>query len=288
MKLDVKFEADQVASGELGNGPVALAIPETPEATRKRGEDFYSWRVRVALEAAYKLATYGLACFPCLDEDRPACPGGVKQATSDLCSLAKLWKNYPGDLVGVATGAASGIDILRIDARHGLWWWHMHRYDVPLTHMHWRLGGGFNYAFRHQPGLPSLNGCPVPGCDIRADNDYVVWWPADGLPYVHAAPARWPNWLLRFMVNACRFVGPDWDEGLQTARLQAMERMKYAMEHIGTATAAERDGLLLMHSQRLFRLVPEVLSGEEVFQAMVAAATQAELDYDDAVAILAQ
>lgn len=288
MSSNLQIEAVGVADGELDNGSVALAIPETPEAQRNPGEDFFCWRDRVALEAAYKLATYGLACFPCLAEDRPACPSGVKQATSDLRDLAQLWKSYPGDLVGVATGSLSGIDILRVDARHGLWWWNTHRYEVPPTHMHWHSGGGFNFAFRHQPGLPSLNSCPAPGCDIVADNDYVVWWPADGLPYVHAAPARWPDWLLSTVANACRFVGPDRDEELQAARQHAVASLDYAMEHIGTAPAAEREDLLLMHSQRLYRLVPTVLARGEIFEAMLAAAVNAKLGYDDAVAILAQ
>lgn len=288
MKPNTQIESGQAARSALGNASAGLAIPETPESEPKPGEGIFAWRHRVALEAAYKLATYGFACFPCMAGDQPACPSGVKQATSDLRNLTGLWKSYPGVSVGVATGAASGIDILRIDDHHGFWWWQTHRYEVPPTHMHWHSGGGFNFAFQHQAGLASLNCCPVPGCDIIGDNDYVIWWPAEGLPYVHAAPAPWPDWLLDIVTEACRFVGPERDEGLQAVRQQALASLDYAMDHIGTAPAAERKDLLLTHSQRLHRLVPAVLTEDEVHEAMMAAAFFAKVDYSEAEAILAQ
>lgn len=279
-------KAGQVAGIGFENGSGEVAIPDTPELEPIPGESLDAWRQRVALEAAYKLAGYGFACFPCVDERVPACPGGLEQATTDPGTLAALWKNHPGGAVGVATGAASGIDILRIDAKHGIWWWCTHRYEVPRTHLHWNSLGGFNFAFQHQPEVPSLDCCPVPGCDILADGDYIIWWPAEGLPCVHAAPAQWPAWLLDLVTEARRFVGLKQDEAMQALRQQALAALDYAMEEIGTAPAPENRNLLLTHSRTLRRVVPLALTAGEINEAMMAAAYGARMDYDEVAAIL--
>jgi hypothetical protein len=61
----------------------------------------------------------GLPAFSCRPDKRPACPHGYRDATADPTGLRALWCRHPGQLVGVPTGQASGLDVLDIDApRH--------------------------------------------------------------------------------------------------------------------------------------------------------------------------
>jgi hypothetical protein len=70
-----------------------------------------------ALSAALALAGEGRKCFPCGLNKRPATPHGFKDAVSDPDTIRDLWRLHPGPLVGVATGAASAMDALDLDAK---------------------------------------------------------------------------------------------------------------------------------------------------------------------------
>ena len=99
------------------------------------------------LEAA--IAT-GLPCFPCGKEKTPAIPGpgGHKHATTDPAALRVLWRRYPGPLVGVRTGEASGLSLLDIDGpKHpeADVWLAAHRAQLPPTRMHRTWGGGLAF-----------------------------------------------------------------------------------------------------------------------------------------------
>jgi hypothetical protein len=59
-----------------------------------------------------------LPIFPCRSDKRPTCPHGFKDAVADPKAVERLWSLYPGPLIGVATGAISGIDV--IDTRQRL------------------------------------------------------------------------------------------------------------------------------------------------------------------------
>src|SRR5690348_11872871 len=103
------------------------------------------------LEAA--LAT-GLPCFPCGRNKAPAIPGegGHKHATADRAALTALWRHYPGALVGVRTGEASGLSVLDIDtAKHpeAAAWLAAHRARLPATRIHRTRSGGLHFVFQH-------------------------------------------------------------------------------------------------------------------------------------------
>jgi len=74
------------------------------------------------LEAALALAATGVPVFPCTGRKVPAIPGGHGHldATTDPDEVRNLFTRAPwAKLIGVATGARSGLDILDIDPRHG-------------------------------------------------------------------------------------------------------------------------------------------------------------------------
>jgi hypothetical protein len=75
--------------------------------------------------AAIELGKQGYACFPCGADKTPTRPHGFKYASPNEIDLRQLWPLYPGPLAGVATGLASQIAVLDIDAKHpeaGEWW----------------------------------------------------------------------------------------------------------------------------------------------------------------------
>jgi predicted P-loop ATPase len=155
-------------------------------------------RHETPLEAALRLAASGLPVFPCRQDKRPACPRGFKDASCDPATIRALWRNYPGPLIGVPTGEASGRDILDIDPRHGGEEWEArHRESMPTTPIHETTSGGRHYVFAHAPGVRNSAGQIAPGVDVRGDGGYAIWPPSIGYTViVGTEPAPWPDWLL--------------------------------------------------------------------------------------------
>jgi hypothetical protein len=152
-----------------------------------------------ALEHARALAEEGRRCFPCLRDKRPATPNGFRNAQNDADALKELWRRYPDPLVGVATGAASDLDVLDLDAKHrqAATWWTANRSRLSETRIHRTRSGGLHVVFRHMAGVRSTASKLARGVDTRGDGGYVIWWPAAGLPVLNdISPARWPAWLL--------------------------------------------------------------------------------------------
>jgi Bifunctional DNA primase/polymerase, N-terminal len=157
------------------------------------------------LEAA--LAT-GLPCFPCGRNKTPAIPGdgGFKHATADPAALRALWRRYPGPLVGVRTGEASGLSVLDIDTakhREAEIWFAAHRARLPVTRMHQTRSGGLRLVLQHRAGVRNRQSPPglAKGVDARGEGGSAIWWPAAGyLVLWDAPPAPWPDWLLQALL----------------------------------------------------------------------------------------
>jgi len=157
------------------------------------------------VEAALALAGQGIPSFPCSRTKAPTCPHGFKDATVDEIAVRDLWRRFPGQLIGIATGAASGLDALDIDsAKHpeAAAWLDTQMASLPPTRIHATGSGGRHLLFYHAPGLRSSTGrrdrgLGVPGLDVRADGGCLVWWPAVGLEVIQIGPVvAWPEWLL--------------------------------------------------------------------------------------------
>ena len=150
-------------------------------------------------ESALGLAAQGIPVFPLGRSKRPlAGSNGFKDATTDRAAILRAFAAPLATLIGVPTGAASGIDVLDVDPEKGGDEWfraNEHRLPPTCTH-HTRRPGGFHKLFKHAAGLRCSMDNPARGVDIRADLGYAVWWPAAG-NYCNETPlAEWPGWLL--------------------------------------------------------------------------------------------
>jgi hypothetical protein len=119
-----------------------------------------------ALRAAMRLP---YPSFPCNDLKRPTCPNGFKDAAIPKHGLSPLWLRYPGVLVGVPTGPASGLAVLDVDIdKGGADWWNANRDRLPATRMHETRSGGLHVLFNHRAGLKCSVAKIAPGIDVRA------------------------------------------------------------------------------------------------------------------------
>src|SRR5437016_3969200 len=136
-----------------------------------------------ALNDALTLASMRLPCFPCTLSKRPACPHGFLDASTDPAVLRELWAKHPGDLVGVATGEASGVDVLDIDPKHqeAVEWCKANQERFPKTRTPKTRSGGVHLLFRHAHGLRCSASRIAHGVDVRANGGYIIWWLATGL-----------------------------------------------------------------------------------------------------------
>lgn len=184
-------------------------------------------RPNPTLSAALKYASRGWFVFPCHSMRGPSCScghsecdsaakhprtkRGLSEASTDLNIIRAWWTRWPDANIAIATGAASGFDVLDVDPRH--------LGDVSLAELvreHEALphtpeaktgGGGRHILFAH-PGEHVGNKTGIrPGLDVRGDGGYIIAPPSNhtsGLPYAWeggALPsetpfAPFPLWLL--------------------------------------------------------------------------------------------
>jgi hypothetical protein len=159
--------------------------------------------VAAALANALRLAASGVPCFPCMANKHPASPHGFKSATADATILRRLWMLCPGTLVGVPTGAASGLFVLDVDSgKHAeaATWLARNEYRLPPTRRHQTKSGGWHLLFQHRAGLKNTTSRLAHGVDTRGDGGYFLWWPfALGAPVADTEPAAVPPWLVQVL-----------------------------------------------------------------------------------------
>jgi hypothetical protein len=140
--------------------------------------------------------------FPCRADKKPACKHGFKDAERTPAAVVDLWRAYPGPLIGLPTGEASGIDVLDIDPRAGgLDWLEEARDSLPITRVHHTRSGGLHFIFHHADGVRNSASKVAPGIDVRGTGGYIVAWPSHG--YAVDNPDiidDWPKWLLKILL----------------------------------------------------------------------------------------
>jgi hypothetical protein len=145
-----------------------------------------------------RLTSKGFKIFPCRADKSPATPHGFHDATSNFAEARELFDRHRGSYIGVATGEGSGVDVLDLDPRHGSEAWLKANHDrLPVTRTHATRSGGLHLVFRHAAGVRNSAGRIAPGCDVRGEGGYVIWWPAACFPVANRRHlADWPDWLL--------------------------------------------------------------------------------------------
>lgn len=179
----------------------------------------------------------GLSTFPCAETKRPLTANGYLDAR--VQELKPWWP-----LVGVATGAVNGFDLLDIDPRNGGERWLVENVSrVPVTRVHDTRSGGCHYFFKHQPGL--RKGKLAPGVDVLADGAYAIWWPREGLRTQDAPIAEWPVGL----------IAPAYREGAHVSILGELDGLG---ERLGKGR--DLDVLLVEQGSREWRFASKALN----------------------------
>jgi hypothetical protein len=150
------------------------------------------------VETALLIAADGLDVFPCGSDKRPLTDSGFHDASRDPEKI-RLWFRNPGaKLIGVPTGAKTGIDVLDMDPRHGSDEWrraNIHR--LPETRIHITMNGGEHWVLKHHDGVRNSAGKIAVGVDVRGEGGYVIWPGSPGYKVVSDADiAAWPSCLL--------------------------------------------------------------------------------------------
>ena len=244
--------------------------------------------IATALGAALAVAAeLVLPVFPVRADKRPACPHGLRDATSDSAGIRELWRRRPGPLVGVSTGAASGVDVLDIDPRHGGGdWLAVHRERLPVTRTHATRSGGRHFLFATIPWLRNTASKLAPGIDTRATGGYVIWWPAAGFPVANPdALADWPPWLLDQLLPLPR--RPIEGAPLVDADRYVRAALTSARKHIAAAPIGTRNETLYREAISLARfVVADALGTHDLGDALIDAAAAAGLGQREIVATI--
>jgi hypothetical protein len=117
-------------------------------------------------------------------------------ATTNPAELDALAARFRGaKLVAVATGAASGIDILDIDPRNGGdRWLFEHADQLVRTRIHETRSVGWHFLFKHSVGLRNSNKL-APSVEFLSTGRWAVWWPAHAGRVLCEGPvAELPGW----------------------------------------------------------------------------------------------
>jgi hypothetical protein len=143
-------------------------------------------------EAEAMIDLSALPIFPCNLAKEPLTAHGFKDARRGANT-----RGWP--LVGFATGAVSGIDVLDLDPT-GNDWYGQKLWALPQTRAH-QTQRGLHLLFRHAPGLRCSTSRIAPGVDVKADGGYAIFWPRQGLAVKDLPLAEWPGWLLQLALE---------------------------------------------------------------------------------------
>jgi hypothetical protein len=222
---------------------------------------------------AVQLAERGFATFPCLLNKAPACPHGFKDASIDAGIIRLLWQRYPGELVGIATGAISDLAVLDIDAHaeaHA--WWKAHRNALPVTWTVRTRSGGLHLWYRNAIHLRCTAGAIAPGIDVRAAGGYIIAWHVAGFPVLREAHlVSWPDWL-------CPPAATPTSRANETPRVPDDKQTAALVRFVALAPEHQRNNRLFWAACRMASMVAsQLLSAGEAEAVLVQAAIYAGL-----------
>jgi putative DNA primase/helicase len=179
-----------------GNTEPAAAQPK-PTATKN-----------ARLDAALGYARAGVAVLQLCGKVPYPGTHGLKDATTDLETIRKWWKERPDANVGIPTGSTTKRFVLDVDPRHdgdaSLAALEAQYGPLPNTRVSRTGTGGRHFVFKLLDGQAVKNsaGKLAPGLDIRGEGGYVAVPPSihpeTGVAYEwlsNAKPVTAPEWL---------------------------------------------------------------------------------------------
>lgn len=133
---------------------------------------------RVLIDAALEVAE-DYPVFACKADKSPLTKHGFKDATRDPDEIEQQFSHPKAALIGVPTGAASGLVVVDIDTKDdkdGTTWAKAHKGLLTGTRLHRTQSGGTHAVYHlngYDPGCS--NGQVWDGVDIRGTGGYVIW-----------------------------------------------------------------------------------------------------------------
>jgi putative DNA primase/helicase len=130
------------------------------------------------VDHALEYARRDIPVFPCRRKDKaPLTKHGFKDATCKLAQIRAWWDTWPSAMIGVPTGAASGIDVVDldvkpdefIDGRKHLPNWK----DLSCTVVTTPRGGAHVY-FQSDGSVRNTTDRIAPGIDTRGKGGYII------------------------------------------------------------------------------------------------------------------
>lgn len=230
------------------------------------------------LMKALDLASAEIPVFPCAADKRPTCAHGFKDATCEPEAIRNLWCDHPGPLIGVPTGAASGIFVLDVDSAKHIeadQWLERHAPYLPETREHRTKSGGLHILFKHRDGLKNTASKIARGIDTRGEGGYVIWWPAaiaqsaDGR---NPPLADVPEWIVEALTPPPPKIilprdRPRYDGG------DGMPRVCGIVAAVATARQGERNALTFWAACRIRDMILDgAIDGSDARQAFDALA----------------
>src|SRR5271166_3743069 len=211
-------------------------------------------------------ATAGMQCFRAASGRRPrAARRKAAKATRTPRPIPRsssfLWRHWPGPLIGVATGAVSGLVVLDLDVKHdpARAWWQTHGERMPETRSQRTCSDGVHFHF-----LPSLGiRCNVGrdnlvGVDVRGEGGYVIHWFAAGLRCLdQSPPAPWPAWLTKAVLPPAP--RPAERRAYITTHSNADAAITGILQKVSQAQEGSRNTML---NWAAYRMGERVLSGQ--------------------------
>jgi len=122
----------------------------------------------------------GWPIFPCKpDGKKPLTANGFKDATYEASKIREWHEKWPDANWGMATGEASGVLVVDLDAKSGgfeSWEQLRTEYPEPIETITVSTGGGGQHLWFRMPDADIRNsaGLIAPGIDIRANGGYVI------------------------------------------------------------------------------------------------------------------
>jgi hypothetical protein len=251
-----------------------------------RGDLLYIAAAKTNAEQARRCGERSILIFPCRATGprsklkSPMTPHGFVDASCDPEVIARWWKRWPNALVGLPTGAATGLYIVDPDSPVGhqhdglAAWAKLEAENGSVDTFTVRTsGGGLHKYFLMEPGLTSTSGKLAPGIETRGNGGYIILVGSrlpDGATWrieTDAEIAAIPPWLLAKLPGN----GPDLyhNEAPLTARVgetpPGLRELKMICKRLAAA-----DGDVIPQHQFLYRMSAEaggLVGAGEVYAA---------------------